>query len=1806
MLAPMSSSQFDEFHPDPSLTNDDLKPTTIDQRNFSGWEMASLWIGLVVGVPSYYLAGSLVDLGMSWWQGIAIVVLANLVTLVPLILIGQPGTKFGISFPVLARSSFGIKGAHIPTLLRALVGCGWYGIETWIGGEAIFLLLPKVVKTSSLSQSISWLGTSPLEFACFITFWIAQLAIVWKGIDGIRELEKYSAPILISLTCCLLIWAYVKAGGFGHMLDLSSRITNLEFWSLFFPSLTANIGFWATLALNIPDFTRYAKSQHDQIIGQAGLPIFMGLFTFVGLAVTSSTKVIFGHVISNPITLLGEIGGLLTMVLAIFGISLATITTNIAANVVAPANALVNLSPSWFNFRRGPYFDANATYVSTNKAQKKKGFKLWKQPLAEMQSVPKGWDRLSLSVICVETGKTVAKLGKTLVKSGSCQWPETLLESVWISQDDSSMELEESLYKFVVSMGSARSGLLGEGTINLASYVGSRMSSPVLLPLKKCNHGTTLQASLMIDKSIFSPPTSFLRVKIHCLTPRSKFRDEPNSSHSGMKEHGLDHDVDSKSNESGNFSAGSDVLPYDPGSNPGPSKFEIKDKSFSASGSNDSFSSAESFTRKEKLPSRNHLKNGGSKQVRASPDHTSPQNDQFIDDQTVSNQSSYNTKTRKDFTASSGTNSGSSRNLLEAAEDTIEELRIEAKMWERNARKLMLDLDILREEFTSQSKKQADLVMDLSAAYSEQGTLKREIENLKLMLEKSTEKRDMGEDSIFQPRGQKEELENEIRHQQELNASLALQLKGSQESNIELLSLLQELEETIEQQKVEIEKFSSLHLRLADMAEDSREQDESEESVQRSVQSLKKSLQDKNHELESERRMNRQTENGHSEKASTELVREIEALREKVQELERDCAELTEENLDLLIKFKESGSESTRTPVEKVGEIENSEKSIELVKQLEVAFHNLKRPWNQLSSSVSDQCKHHLENLAILSEDVAISSKLLTTNCVLTNLYDLNNLLETRFVECEECLKQHKQEIQERNRKLEAYSLEVQAHESSKEEQQIQCSGHLKELDQKVSELDKLQAELQRHEEEKSRLLEHQRELEGKVAGLQMERDQVEENMKIISRESAITSSCLDARVSENKLLESKLAQLESEKHTLEDRLVGLTEKNENMEAKIRLMTVEEESRQSELEESRTIIMNLQEEMGKLDSETKTSIADLKEELKDMQILWSQAREECAQLMNENEKLQESLRNLLERKNVEQYELRVQLEAQLHESQKSLSNSLIKVKALEENLNSMWKDFSLKEERMNAELNELIQENKNEIEKLEQQESLSNQKYSEKMMEVERLEKEVEQLMKQISEMDEERRLASDAASEVSSLRADKEKLVSVLEDVQSKFTSTEKELAASRQSYEKLMVDHAKILKLLPNYRAKEEKLKTSINDLELQLTLSRYEHQKLYEESANLKFQLQKTKELKDEVFNLKSKLTKCMSEKEKLEASMEKISGDCEEMKAEKASFAGKMSDLQKVLSDLENSNRKKTFLEEKVEQMESELAEKERFRAQVADLKNELSETKRDNEQYRQKIYKMEEEKDNLLRKVQALEAEVKMMEEEKKLYAKKFEQNDTPKSISKYTNFNRAPQKQELRVDQLHSEVLFLTRLFNFIFKSNTLLGLSKNVGTPVLDPPKEHYVWRIQHAPGSIFDESDQHSRKHNISPLALGENGSTDGIVSSVEADYLARIRLLENKLAEALESNKKYKIQLQRFKTEERRGNSPTSKKLDADSEMVKRFEQTKSLLEAELKDLRERYFQMSLKYAEVEAQREDLVMKLKAVKSGKRWFS
>lgn len=346
--------------PSTLLYNSDLAPVLSSQRTFSTWDMFSLWVGLVVCVASYYLAGGLVELGMSWKQGLFTIFIANCIVLFPMICNATPGVKYGIPFSVLARSSFGVRGAILPAVLRALVACGWFGIQTYLGGAALYkawiTLSASTTATTAPVVFISWLGISLQEYICFLLFWLIQLGILLKGLEGIRILEKYSAPVLIGMSGALLWWAYQAAGGFGPMLSAPGQLVtgSKAFWKVFIPAITANVGFWATLSLNIPDFSRYAKSQRAQVLGQAiGLPLFMAAFTFVGLAVTSATVVIYGQAISDPIALLGKLEGVWPVVTALLGLSLATLTTNLAANVVAPAGALVALNPSKFTFTSG-------------------------------------------------------------------------------------------------------------------------------------------------------------------------------------------------------------------------------------------------------------------------------------------------------------------------------------------------------------------------------------------------------------------------------------------------------------------------------------------------------------------------------------------------------------------------------------------------------------------------------------------------------------------------------------------------------------------------------------------------------------------------------------------------------------------------------------------------------------------------------------------------------------------------------------------------------------------------------------------------------------------------------------------------------------------------------------------------------------------------------------------------------------------------------------------------------------------------------------------------------------------------------------------------------------------------------------------------------------------------------------------------------------------------------------------------------------------------------------------------------------
>lgn len=343
------------------LSNEDLAPVPLAERKWGMWNFAALWISMAACVPTYMLASSLVDskVGMNWWQAILTIFLANVIVLVPMVLNAHAGTKYGIPFPVYCRASFGTLGANIPALVRAFVACGWFGIQTWIGGMALYHIMGEFFPGMLKASPIAVLGINFPQLVSFLVFWALNMAVIYKGIECIRWLLVIKAPLLIVLGLILLAWAYFQVGGFGAMLSQPSQFDPGQpkagqFWSVFFPSLTGMIAFWATLSLNIPDFSRYARSQKDQVFGQAiGLPPTMALYSFIGVAVTSATAIIYGEPIWDPTVLLTKFDNPVVLFVAMLALGIATLATNIAANVVSPANDFANLAPRWISFRMG-------------------------------------------------------------------------------------------------------------------------------------------------------------------------------------------------------------------------------------------------------------------------------------------------------------------------------------------------------------------------------------------------------------------------------------------------------------------------------------------------------------------------------------------------------------------------------------------------------------------------------------------------------------------------------------------------------------------------------------------------------------------------------------------------------------------------------------------------------------------------------------------------------------------------------------------------------------------------------------------------------------------------------------------------------------------------------------------------------------------------------------------------------------------------------------------------------------------------------------------------------------------------------------------------------------------------------------------------------------------------------------------------------------------------------------------------------------------------------------------------------------
>lgn len=340
-----------------SLYSEDLAPISQSKRTWGTWNYAALWISMSLCIPTYMLASSLIGGGMNWWQAIGTIFLGNTIVLIPMILNGHAGAKYGIPFPVFARASFGTTGANIPAILRAIVACGWFGIQTWIGGFAIYQMLvlwsPAFGNLPEIFPASFGLKTGPA--ICFFLFWLLNMWIVYLGVESIRKLLVVKAIFLPVAALALLFWAIKASGGLGPILSEPSKFaTSGEFWKFFFPALTGMVGFWATLSLNIPDFTRYAKSQKAQINGQViGLPPSMTMFAFIGVVVTSATMIIYKETIWDPITLAGKFSSKAFVSIAMIAVAISTLATNIAANIVSPANDFANLAPRKISFKTG-------------------------------------------------------------------------------------------------------------------------------------------------------------------------------------------------------------------------------------------------------------------------------------------------------------------------------------------------------------------------------------------------------------------------------------------------------------------------------------------------------------------------------------------------------------------------------------------------------------------------------------------------------------------------------------------------------------------------------------------------------------------------------------------------------------------------------------------------------------------------------------------------------------------------------------------------------------------------------------------------------------------------------------------------------------------------------------------------------------------------------------------------------------------------------------------------------------------------------------------------------------------------------------------------------------------------------------------------------------------------------------------------------------------------------------------------------------------------------------------------------------
>ncbi|XP_066389195.1 uncharacterized protein [Miscanthus floridulus] len=1089
--------------------------------------------------------------------------------------------------------------------------------------------------------------------------------------------------------------------------------------------------------------------------------------------------------------------------------------------------------------------------------------------------VPVVSDRLLLSIISVDTGKTIARSSKAAALNGICQWPDSILESIWFSQDEASKEYEDCQCRIAVSMGSTKGAILGEVFLNLTNYLSSEDSTAISLPLKKCNSGTVLQ------------------LKIQCLGTKSK--SSPSNDDMDNKSYGSNNLI----TRNVNFSSTNHLGGFHQ------DEVGIRDTSFSPSPRNDSDEGL--YIESSQTPGRNMLL-------------------ESIDESSLSG-----------FAQLSSGASGSSKDLLGAAEETIEELLSEAQMWESHSQKLKNDLETLQKECDEKSKKQTEILLELSASQAEQESLRQEIEELKLSLEVANSQQTVtGIPKSGDAIDVQLELKDEVQFLRESNENLTTQLKKSQDANIELVSILQELEETIEAQRTEISNFTQMSnaidhelpmnaLSVQEDAEWERKMSLKEDEIV----ALREKL---DHVLSIEN-----AGGAGSDAIYLELEKENDFLKVQMQDLENDCSELTEENMELIQKLKEvSGVEGQDSCISDIQEMLNA---------------------TDLSGTSKSRAKY------------------LERKCADLELRMLNFQSESR--ELEEKLKKSQEELKERTLELSELRENLssfRATELEREEINIARGYQLRseELGDTESELNLLKGKFQLKEKE--------------IEGLQHSKLEIE--------------TFID-NVLGQKIQELEICKVELELHIsrLEDEKLELLESISGMEVELTNLTSEYESCIVQMDDSRTMIIDLKDKVEWQQSELEVQKVEVKQKQLEFQKRFSEVQEDSEALRRLNAKLQGKVDNLIEdcnslqaladdlkKEKLELHSCATQLEQELEHSKRKTTDFCRTVDFLEVKLSSIQKDISSKEQSFLLELENILHEHKEHEEKINHAHFLLNKIDKEKTIEVENLEREVMSLTAQLSSTHEEKESSMlDTIREASILRADKAKLQANLHDVndqlrhyesqledirkesKSKIKSLADSLNVSKQNEEMLKTDAEDMRRLMEAAKYNEENLRITSNELELKYKSSDYEKQQIMEENSGLKIQVQKIAGVQDELLKVQSSLDEAKFEKGRLEELLRLMSEECDELKVQKAMLTDKVSHTQDTANTINGDKQSKTSMQPKlstIKQGNNDLAtdnggcspvnEESDLQAKIQSLESRLAKALEENSMYRTQV------------------------------------------------------------------------------------------------------------------------------------------------------------------------------------------------------------------------------------------------------------